>query len=107
MENRIKEQQLGLFADRVSAETLRANQVRLYFASIGYTLMHALRRLALRSTELERAQCDTIRVRLLKIGARVTTSVRRVVVSLSQAFPLQDVFARALDMLREPRPAPA
>ncbi|HZL98683.1 MAG TPA: IS1380 family transposase [Planctomycetota bacterium] len=100
MENRIKEQQLGLFAERVSAQTMAANQVRLYFASVGYVLMHALRRLGLVGTELERAQCDTIRVRLLKIGARVKTSVRRVVVSLSEAFPLQELFARVLDHLR-------
>ena len=100
MENRIKEQQLGLFAERVSAQTMAANQVRLYFASVGYVLMHALRRLGLAGTELERAQCDTNSVRLLKIGARVKTSVRRVVVSLSEAFPLQELFARVLDHLR-------
>jgi hypothetical protein len=103
MENRIKEQQLGLFADRVSAPTMAANQVRLYFASVGYVLMHALRRLGLRGTELERGQCDTIRVRLLKIGARVKTSVRRIVVSLSEAFPLQALFARVLENLRSQR----
>lgn len=107
MENCIKEQQLDLFADRVSAQTLAANQIRLYFASIAYTLMHALRRLGLKGTELERAQCGTIRLRLLKIGARVTTSVRRIVVSLSEAFPLQQLFATALDNLRELSPAPA
>jgi Transposase DDE domain group 1 len=100
MENRIKEQQLGLFAERVSAQTMAANQVRLYFASVGYVLMHGLRRLGLVGTELERAQCDTIRVRLLKIGARVKTSVRRVVVSLSEAFPLQQLFARVIERLR-------
>jgi hypothetical protein len=107
MENRIKEQQLGLFADRVSAPTLAANQVRLYCASVGYVLMHALRRLGLKGTELERAQCDTIRLRLLKIGARVTTSMRRIVVSLSEAFPLQALFARVLEQLRAARPSTA
>lgn len=66
----------------------------VYFASVGYVLMHALRRLGLAGTELERAQCNTIRVWLLKIGARVRTSVRRVAVSLSEAFPLQVLFAR-------------
>lgn len=106
MENRIKEQQLGLFADRVSAPTLRANQVRLYFASIAYTLMAALRRLGLEGTELARAQCETIRLKLLKIGAQVRVSVRRVVLALSQAFPLQELFARVLANLRVgPEPA--
>ena len=100
MENRIKEQQLDLFADRVSAQTIAANQVRLYFASIGYTLMHALRRLGLEGTALERAQCGTIRLRLLKIGAQIKVSVRRVWVALSEAFPLQEVFALALARLR-------
>jgi len=100
MENRIKEQQLGLFADRVSAGTMQANQVRLYFASVAYTLLAALRRLGLKGTELEHAQCATIRVRLLKIGAQVRVSVRRVWVSLSEAFPLQDLFATVLLRLR-------
>jgi hypothetical protein len=100
MENRIKEQQLGLFADRVSAQTMQANQVRLYFASIGYTLMNALRRLGLKGTELARAQCETIRLRLLKIGAQIRVSVRRIVVGLSQAFALQGLFARVLANLR-------
>ena len=106
MENRIKEQQLDLFAGRISAQTMAANQVRLSFASIGYTLMHALRRLGLSGTGLERAQCGTIRTRLLKIGARIKVSVRRVWISLSEAFPLQDVFALVLDRLRSP-PRPA
>jgi hypothetical protein len=105
MENRIKEQQLDLFAGRASAETMRANQVRLYFASIAYTLMEALRRIGLAHTELERAQCGTIRIRLLKIGAQVRVSVRRVVVALSEAFPLQEIFARALTNLRRAPPA--
>ena len=102
MENRIKEQQLGLFADRVSAHTMAANQVRLYCASIAYTLMQALRRIGLEGTELARAQCDTIRVRLLEVGAQIRSSVRRVWVSLSQAFPLQQLFAEVLARLREP-----
>lgn len=100
MENRIKEQQLDLFADRVSAQTMQANQVRLYFASIAYTLMHALRRLGLRGTELERAQCGTIRLRLLKIGAQVRISVRRVRLALSQAFPMQELLAQVLANVR-------
>ena len=106
MENRIKEQQLDLFADRVSAATIQANQVRLYFASIAYTLMHALRRLGLAGTELEKAQCGTIRLRLLKIGAQIRITVRRVWVAMSQAFPLQDLFATTLANVRA-RAAPA
>jgi hypothetical protein len=102
MENRIKEQQLGLFADRVSAQTMAANQVRLYCASIAYTLMQALRRIALTGTDLARAQCDTIRLRLLKVGAQIRTSVRRVWVSLSHAFPLKQLLAEALTRLRDP-----
>lgn len=105
MENRIKEQQLGLFADRVSAQTMQANQVRLYFASVAYTLMHALRRIGLKGTELARAQCDTIRSKLLKIGAQIRVSVRRIVVGLSQAFALQGLFATVLANLR-PRAGP-
>ena len=71
MENRIKEQQLGLFADRTSAATMRANQLRLYLSSAAYMLMHALRRLGLKQTPLARAQCQTIRLKLLKIGAQM------------------------------------
>ena len=107
MENRIKEQQLGLFADRVSAQTMAANQVRLYCASVAYTLMQALRRIGLEGTELARAQCDTIRLRLFKVGAQIRTSVRRVWVSLSQAFPLQQLFAEVLARLRSPVTATA
>ena len=78
MENRIKEQQLALFADRTSAQTLRANQLRLYFASFAYTLLKLLRRWSLQGTQLARAQCDTIRLKLLKIGVRIRVSVRAV-----------------------------
>jgi hypothetical protein len=100
MENRIKEQQLGLFADRTSAATIRANQMRLYFSSLAYSLMNLLRHIGLRGTKLERAQCTTIRTRLLKIGALVKLSVRRVHVALSSVFPLQDVFTRMLENIR-------
>ena len=100
MENRIKEQQLDLFADRVSAATIQANQVRLYFASIAYTLMQAFRRIGLAGTELARSQCGTIRARLLKIGAQIQVSVRRVRLALSQAFPLQALFAHVLANVR-------
>jgi len=100
MENRIKEQQLALFADRTSAATMRANQLRLWFSSVAYTLMEALRRLALAGTDLARAQCDTIRCRLLKIGARIRVSVRRVWVSLSESCPIAELFIRVWRNLR-------
>ena len=100
MENRIKEQQLSLFADRTSAATMRANQLRLWFSSFGYILMQALRRLALKGTEMEKAQCQTIRLKLLKIGAQVKVTVRKVWVSLAQGCPYQEVFLRAHENLR-------
>uniref|UniRef100_UPI0025F37E0B IS1380 family transposase n=1 Tax=Thiohalocapsa sp. TaxID=2497641 RepID=UPI0025F37E0B len=95
MENRIKEQQLELFADRLSAQTMRANQLRLTLSTLAYTLLVALRNLALQDTELERATPGNIRTRLLKVGAQVRVSVRRVVVALSEAFPAQDIFVQA------------
>jgi Transposase DDE domain group 1 len=94
MENRIKEQ-LSLFSDRLSTETLRANQLRLYFSSLAYVLMHALRRLALVGTEWATAQVDTIRLRLLKIAAEVRLTVRRIVVRYSRAYPWKALFAVA------------
>ena len=95
MENRIKEQQLMLFADRTSAHTRRANQLRLYFASFAYVLLAALRRLGLAGTALAHAQCDTLRLKLLKIGAQLTLSVRRLYLSLSVSYPYQALFAQA------------
>jgi hypothetical protein len=86
-ENRIKEQQLHLFADRTSAATMRANQIRLFFSSIAYVLMNALRRLGLAGTDLAEAQCQTIRLKLLKIGALVRVTVRKVWVSLASSCP--------------------
>jgi len=100
MENRIKEQQLYLFADRTSAHTMRANQVRVYMSSVAYVLLSAIRRLALRGTDLARAQCGTIRTRLLKIGARIRVTVRRVWVHMSSSYPLADLFMLALRRLR-------
>lgn len=100
MENRIKEQQLQLFADRTSAATMRANQTRLWFSSVAYTLMHALRRLGLAGTDMARAQCETIRRKLLKIGARITVSVRKVWVSLSESCPVVELFMRVYENLR-------
>ena len=96
MENRIKEQQLYLFADRTSAATMRANQLRLWFSSVAYVLMHQLREVGLRGSELENSQCHTIRTKVLKIGARVVTSTRRVVIHLASGYPYQDLFRRTL-----------
>ena len=100
MENRIKEQQLYLFADRTSTAKMRSNQLRLWFSSMAYVLMDGLRRLALKGTRLARARCDTIRLKLLKIGAQVKVSVRRVWVSLSSSFPNQDVFVHVWERLQ-------
>ena len=107
MENRIKEQQLGMFADRTSSHTLRANQLRLYFASMAYVLTNELRRVALAGTALARAQVSTIRTRLFKIGAVVRISVRRVYVALSSVFPLRELFCQALRNLRRAYPRQA
>ena len=99
MENRIKEQQLFLFADRTSSATMRANQLRLWFSAVAYVLMNELRRVALAGTELARAQCNTMRLRLLKIGARVTVSVRRIRVQFAAGYPWQDLFRTALGQI--------
>jgi len=98
-QNRIKEQ-LSLFADRMSTETLRANQLRLYFSSLAYVLVEALRRLGLASTEWAQAQADTIRLKLLKIAAQVRITARRIWVRYSCAYPWQNVFAAAWTALR-------
>ena len=89
MENRIKECQLDLCADRTSARTMRANQLRLWFASMGYVLICALRRIGLKHTQFARASCGTIRLKLLKIGALVRTSVRRIKLAMPSAFAYQ------------------
>jgi Transposase DDE domain group 1 len=95
MENRIKECQLDLFADRTSAKTMRANQLRLWFASMAYVLVCALRRVALQHTQFARASCGTIRLKLLKIGALVRTSVRRIKLAMPSAFPYQAEYRAA------------
>ena len=100
MENRIKECQLDLFADRTSAKTMRANQLRLWFASMAYVLVCALRRVALRHTQFARASCGTIRLKLLKIGALVRTSVRRIKLAMPSAFPYQAEYRAAHAALR-------
>jgi len=99
MENRIKEQ-FSLFADRVSAETMRANQFRLYLSVMAYVLMSGLRRLGLQGTELATAQVSTIRIRLLKIGAQVRVTARKVWISLASSYPWQAVFAQVWAQLR-------
>jgi hypothetical protein len=100
MENRIKECQGDMFADRTPAATMRANQLRLWFASMAYVLMCALRRIGLAGSELARATCGTIRLKLLKIGAQVTISVRRVKIALASSYPGQQIFALAHARLR-------
>jgi hypothetical protein len=95
MENRIKECQLDLFADRTSARTIRANQLRLWFASMAYVLLCALRRIALVHTRFAKATCGTLRLKLLKIAALVRISVRRVRFAMPSAFPYQATFALA------------
>ncbi|HMZ02799.1 MAG TPA: IS1380 family transposase [Burkholderiaceae bacterium] len=100
MENRIKECQLDLFADRTSATTMRANQLRLWLASFAYVLVSGLRRIGLAHTQFANATCGTIRLRLLKIGALVRISVRRVVVSMASGCPWRDEFALAHALLR-------
>ena len=95
MENRIKECQLDLYADRTSAKTMRANQLRLWFASMAYVLLCALRRIALAHTQFARASCGTIRLKLLKIGALVRTSVRRIKLAMPTAFPYQAEYRAA------------
>ena len=96
MENRSKEQQLDLFADRTGAHTMRANQLRLYVSSFAYVLMHVLRRLGSQGTQFARAQCSTLRLKLLKIGARIKITTRRVWLSFSQACPYAETFTRVL-----------
>jgi len=106
MENRIKEQQLFLFADRTSAATMRANQLRLWFSSLAYTLLAALRRLGLQGTELAHAQCSTIRLKLLKIGAAIKITVRKVWLSLAESDPYRRIFQQVYDNLIRLTPLP-
>ena len=99
MENRIKEQQLDLFADRTSTATMKANQLRLWFASMAYVLLNRLREVALAGTELANATVGTIRLKLLKIGAWVKLSVRRVRIAMASGCPYQEVFAQAYGVI--------
>ena len=99
MENRLKEQQLDLYADRASCTRMRSNQLRLYLSAVAYELMHALRRLGLRGTAFAKATCGTVRTRLLKIGAQVRVSVRRVHVALATGYSVHEC---VLPRLAEP-----
>jgi DDE family transposase len=99
MENRIKEQ-FSLFADRVSTETMRANQMRLYLSAMAYILVSGLRRLGLQGTELADAQVPTIRTKLLKIGAQIRVTVRKVWVSMASSYPWQDLYRQVWANLR-------
>jgi hypothetical protein len=103
-ENRIKEQQLDLFADRTSTGKMWSNQLRLYFSSLAYVLMQTLRRTALAGTELERAQCGTIRLKLLKIGAQVRVTVRKIWIALTGGYPHAALFSRVLAALETGSP---
>jgi hypothetical protein len=99
MENRIKEQ-LSLFADRFSAESMQANQLRIYFSAMAYLLADGLRRLALTGTDLARARVWTIRLHLWKIGAQVHMTVHRIWISMSSSYPRQQLFQHAWAALR-------
>mgnify|MGYP005802949065 CR=1 FL=1 len=100
MENRIKEQQLCLFADRTSTHRLASNQLRLWLSSLAYMLLNELRRLGLAGTELARARCDTIRTKLLKIGGQVRVTVRRVWIHWASSYPYAALFTQILRQLR-------
>jgi hypothetical protein len=100
MENRIKECQLDLFADRTSTATMRANQLRLWLASMAYVLLCAMRRIGLAHTQFPEATCGTIRLKLLKVDALVRISVRRIEVAMASACPYQNEFALAYARLR-------
>jgi len=106
MENRIKEQQLSLFADRTSTHAMRSNQLRLLFSTLAYLLHLALREFGLKDTELAAAQAGTIRTKLLKIGGRLRQSVRRVWLSLSESYPYQHLFEGILQNLHKQKPQP-
>jgi hypothetical protein len=107
MENRIKECQLDLYADRTSTATMRANQLRLWFASMAYVLLCALRRIGLHETQYAKATCGTIRLKLLKIGALVRVSVRRIKVAMATACPAAEVWGLAASrLIAAARPPP-
>ena len=101
MENRIKEKQLMLFADRTSSAKMRANQLRLYFSTIAYLLMQTLRRIGLSGTSMPRAQMDTIRLKLFKISAQIKITVRKIWVSCTSCYPYMDFFNQVYRNLQQ------
>ena len=101
MENRIKEKQLMLFADRTSSAKMRANQLRLYFSSIAYVLMQALRRVGLSGTKMSKAQCETIRLKLFKIGAQIKMTVRKIWIAYADGYPYAEIFRQVYRNLRQ------
>ena len=107
MENRIKEQQMCLFADRTSCTKMLANQIRLIFSSVAYVLMSCFRLLCLGGTELARSQCDTIRLKLFKIGGLIKISVRRILISFASGYPYEGIFTAAYDSISRASPMTA
>ena len=101
MENRIKEQQMDLFADRTGTHWMASNQLRLWFSASAHLLMHQLRACVLKGTELERAAIGQIRLRLFKIAVRINVSVRRILIECCSAYPSKELFARAHRQLDE------
>lgn len=104
MENRIKEQQLYLFADRTSTRYMDSNQIRLWLSSVAYVLLQTLRHIGLKGTKLAQAQCHTIRLKLLKIGALIRITVRKIWLSFSEAYPYADLFRLVLQNIRRWQP---
>lgn len=100
MENRIKEQQLDMFADRTSSETMRANQIHLWFSALAYCLVQRLRVIGLKGTDMQSAQCGTIRNGLFKIGARISVTARKIWLHCSTAYPFKETFEAVLRNLR-------
>ena len=100
MENRIKAQQLQLFADRTSTHYMRSNQLRMYFSAFAYILLECVRRTGLKGTRYAMAQCDTIRLKFLKIGTVIRASARRIVLSFSDSYPYRDLFRHVLERLQ-------
>jgi len=106
MENRIKEQQMDLFADRTSTHGMHSNQLRLYLSSFAYILLQSLRRIGLKGTVLDKAQCGSIRLKLLKIGALIRVTTRKVWIACSESYPYADLFTQVLEQLQRPPPQP-
>lgn len=104
MENRIKEQQLYLFADRTSTATMRANQLRLWFSCTAYLILNEIRNVGLKKTKFKKYQCDNIRLKILKIGAEIKVSVRRIYISLSESYPYKNIFYTIINNIKRNYP---